>query len=75
MKSTLVISEPLESMRSKLSIYREDGAVLVVIDMNDGTMTFHEDYKPDEAAKIFWAAVTTQIQMRPVFLAGGESHG
>lgn len=34
-----------------------NGNPLVTISLDDGTHTFGPNYKPDEAAKIFWEAV------------------
>jgi len=55
----------------RLSIFRPGGDELVAIDLRDGSMTFAQDYQPDEAARIFWNAMSSEYRK---FLAWKAEH-
>lgn len=43
-----------------MEIHGKDGQMMVRLD-EDGSLTFGENYEPDEAARIFWQAVTANM--------------
>lgn len=55
-----VINNPIPSISypTKLRICGNEGKLMVEIDLNTFEHTFGPEYEPDEAARIFWDAVS-----------------
>jgi len=53
---TIETTDPISSSFHYIEIRGENGEMLVQVNL-DGTVTFGKNYKPDEAARIFWKAI------------------
>ena len=42
---------------SVFELYDDKGQVLVSVSMKDGSITYGPNYRPDDAARIFWQAI------------------